>query len=391
MANAALIVAAGRGLRLGGDLPKQYQAIAGEAILARAIRALLAHPDLGPVLTVIAAADRGLYDAATAAIADPRLLPPVIGSESRAGSVRAGLEALVALTPDTVLIHDAARPFVTVETIEAVLTALVEAEGAFPCLPVVDALWRDQDGWAEVPVPRAGLARAQTPQGFAFDPILAAHRALRDPEAALDDVAVARAAGLAVRIVPGNADNIKITTPADLARARARSEGGPAQENRMDIRVGNGFDVHAFGPGDGVTLCGVRLPFDRGLVGHSDADVGMHALTDAIFGALAEGDIGQWFPPSEPEWKGAASEIFLRKAVERATARGFALSALDCTLICETPKIGPRAGEMRAELARITGMNIDRISVKATTSERLGFTGREEGVAALATATLVKP
>jgi 2-C-methyl-D-erythritol 4-phosphate cytidylyltransferase/2-C-methyl-D-erythritol 2,4-cyclodiphosphate synthase len=391
MANAALIVAAGRGLRLGGDVPKQYRTIGGEAILARAIRALLAHPGVGPVLTVIAAPDRALYDAATAGIADPRLLPPVTGSDSRAGSVRAGLEALAPRRPATVLIHDAARPFLTVETIGAVLDALGAAEGAFPCLPVVDALWRAEDGWAGASVPRAGLARAQTPQGFAFDPLLAAHRALRDPAAALDDVAVARAAGLAVRIVPGAEDNVKITTPADLDRARARLEGAPAQESRMDIRVGNGFDVHAFGPGDGVTLCGVRLPFDRGLVGHSDADVGMHALTDAIFGALAEGDIGQWFPPSEPEWKGAASEIFLRKAVERADARGFAVTALDCTLICEKPRIGPNAAAMRAELARITGLDLDRVSVKATTSERLGFTGREEGIAALATATLVKP
>ncbi len=387
MATAALIVAAGRGTRLGGEIPKQYQTIGGEAILARAIRAMLAHPGVGPVLTVIAPADAELYAEATRGIQDQRLLPPVTGAASRAGSVRAGLEALAPRAPETVLIHDAARPFVSTEVIGAVLAALETSAGAVPCLPVVDALWRAEGGRAATAAPREGLFRAQTPQGFAFPAILAAHRALEDPEAALDDVAVARAAGLGVAIVPGALENVKITTPEDLARARA---GAEREELSMDIRVGNGFDVHAFGPGDGVTLCGVTIPFDRGLNGHSDADVGMHALTDAIFGALAEGDIGQWFPPSEPEWKGAASEIFLAKAVERATARGFAITALDCTLICEKPKIGPRAPEMRAELARIVGIDLDRVSVKATTSEKLGFTGREEGIAALATATLVK-
>ncbi len=387
MATAALIVAAGRGTRLGGEIPKQYQTIGGEAILARAIRAMLAHPGVGSVLTVIAAADAELYAEATRGIQDQRLLPPVTGAASRAGSVRAGLEALAPRAPETVLIHDAARPFVSTEVIGAVLAALETTAGAVPCLPVVDALWRAEGGRAAKAVPREGLFRAQTPQGFAFPAILAAHRALEDPEAALDDVAVARAAGLGVAIVPGALENVKITTPEDLARARA---GAEREELSMDIRVGNGFDVHAFGPGDGVTLCGVTIPFDRGLRGHSDADVGMHALTDAIFGALAEGDIGQWFPPSEPEWKGAASEIFLAKAVERAAARGFAITALDCTLICEKPKIGPRAPEMRAELARIVGIDLDRVSVKATTSEKLGFTGREEGIAALATATLVK-
>jgi 2-C-methyl-D-erythritol 4-phosphate cytidylyltransferase/2-C-methyl-D-erythritol 2,4-cyclodiphosphate synthase len=251
-----------------------------------------------------------------------------------------------------------------------------------PALPVVDALWRETDGLAVAPAPRDGLWRAQTPQGFRFGDILAAHR-VRSGDA-LDDAAVARASGLDVKLVIGDEGNFKITTAADLDRARARI--GEA----MDIRTGNGFDVHAFGPGGGVTLCGVVIPFDRGLVGHSDADVGMHALTDAIFGALAEGDIGQWFPPSDPEWKGAASEIFLRKAMERATGRGFAVSHLDCTLVCEAPRIGPHVGAMREALGRIAGIEPDRISVKGTTSERLGFTGRGEGIAALATATLVR-
>ncbi len=281
------------------------------------------------------------------------------------------------------LIHDAARPFAGRRLVADVIAALDAAPAAFPALPVVDALWTAADGRALAPVPREGLWRAQTPQGFHFAAIRAAHHAHRGEAA--DDVAVARAAGLEVRLVPGDEANFKLTTAADLARARAMTEMA------MDIRTGNGFDVHAFGPGADVTLCGVAIPFERGLVGHSDADVGMHALTDAIFGALAEGDIGRWFPPSDPAWKGAASEVFLRKAIERAADRGFSVSHLDCTLVCEAPRIGPHARAMRAELARIAGIEAERISVKATTSERLGFTGRGEGIAALATATLVRP
>ncbi|MGB4828333.1 MAG: 2-C-methyl-D-erythritol 2,4-cyclodiphosphate synthase, partial [Paracoccaceae bacterium] len=230
---------------------------------------------------------------------------------------------------------------------------------------------------------RAGLYRAQTPQAFRFDAILAAHRA--HPGDALDDVQVARAAGLDVAIVEGDEDNLKLTFPGDFARGeailRARS---------LDIRTGNGYDVHAFCDGDHVWLCGVKLPHGRGLLGHSDADVGMHALTDAIYGALAAGDIGRHFPPSDPQWKGAASSVFLTHAADLVRERGFALSNCDVTLVCERPKIGPHAIEMASVLARIIGVDTDRVSVKATTSERLGFTGREEGIAALATATLVK-
>ncbi len=385
MRTAGLIVAAGRGTRFGGAIPKQYRDLGAETILGRSARALLALPELDSLTIVIHPDDRDLYDAATAAFDDPRLTPPVEGADSRRDSVRRGLEALAADPPDRVLIHDAARPFVAVETVAAVLDALDRTPGAFPALPVVDALWRGEVGAARNPVPRADLWRAQTPQGFRFEAILAAHRA--GTGEALDDVAIARAAGLEVTVVPGAEANFKITSPEDLARAEARAR---PRVPVIDVRTGNGFDVHAFGPGDRVTLCGVTLPFARGLVGHSDADVGMHALTDAIFGALAEGDIGQWFPPSDPAWKGAASEIFLRKAVERAAARGYVLSHLDCTLVCETPKIGPHTAAMRAELARVAGIETDRISVKATTSERLGFTGRGEGIAALATATLVR-
>jgi 2-C-methyl-D-erythritol 4-phosphate cytidylyltransferase/2-C-methyl-D-erythritol 2,4-cyclodiphosphate synthase len=383
MTVAGLIVAAGRGLRFGGEVPKQYRALGERSVLGEAVRAMLAHPAVGRLLVVINPADRDLYEAALGGLADPRLLPPVAGGQSRGASVRNGLEALAADPPARVLIHDAARPLLDLAVIDDVLRALDATPGAFPALPVVDALWREDGAVLPEPVQRGGLWRAQTPQGFRFDAILAAHR--NHAGDALDDVAVARAAGLDVARVPGAERNFKITTEEDLARARRLGEAP------MDVRTGSGYDVHAFGPGDHVTLCGVAIPFDRGLAGHSDADVGMHAVTDAIFGALAEGDIGQWFPPSDPQWKGAASEIFLAKAMERAAARGFAVRHLDCTLVCEFPKIGPHAAAMRAALARITGLEVERISVKATTSERLGFTGRGEGIAAFATATLVRP
>ena len=382
MRTAGLIVAAGRGQRLGDATPKQYLALGPDCVLARAVAAMLAHPAIDALRVVIHPADRALYDAALDAIADPRLGPPIAGGLRRSDSVLAGLEALAEAAPELVLIHDAARPLVPPAVIGAVIDGLAEAPCAFPALPVVDALWRGEDGQATASVARDGLWRAQTPQGFRFPEILAAHRAHTGD--ALDDVAVAIAAGHDARLVPGDEANFKITTGADLERARTLTGAS------MDIRTGNGFDVHAFGPGDAVTLCGVRVAFERGLVGHSDADVGLHALTDAIFGALAEGDIGRWFPPSDPQWKGAASAIFLATAAERARARGFAVGSLDCTLVCEAPKIGPHAAAMRAAVAAIAGIDADRVSVKATTSERLGFTGRGEGIAALATATLVR-
>jgi 2-C-methyl-D-erythritol 4-phosphate cytidylyltransferase / 2-C-methyl-D-erythritol 2,4-cyclodiphosphate synthase len=385
---AGLIVAAGRGTRLGAALPKQYQSLGRDSVLGHAAAALLAHPAIGRVIVAIHPEDGTRYAAATAGLDDPRLGPPMPGGATRSASVLAGLEALAPWEPDRVLIHDAARPFLGRGVIDRVLDALAEAEGACPALPVVDALWTSADGAAAAPVPREGLMRAQTPQGFRFAAILGAHRAHRGEAA--DDVAVARAAGLTVRLVPGEEGAFKITTAEDLARARAMARDASGEGSGMDVRTGNGFDVHAFGPGDAVTLCGVRLQHDRGLVGHSDADVGLHAITDAIFGALAEGDIGRWFPPSDPQWKGAASDVFLAKAVERAGARGFRIAHIDCTLVCERPKIGPHAEAMRAAVAGIAGIDADRVSVKATTSERLGFTGREEGIAALATATLVR-
>lgn len=392
MQTAGIIVAAGRGTRLGGPIPKQYCAIAGASVLQHTLRAMLAHPGTDAVLVVIHPDDAVLYAEAVAGIADPRLFPPVHGAETRALSVRAGLEALAPLGPRLVLIHDAARPFVSADVIDGVLGALGHAPAALPAVPVVDALWRAGEGSsAEAPVARTGLWRAQTPQGFHFEAILAAHRTHGGDAA--DDVAVARTAGLAVALVPGDEANFKITTADDLARAeRQMAEHHAAGRGKqMDIRTGNGFDVHAFGPGDGLMLCGVPVPHDRGLVGHSDADVGLHALTDAIFGALGEGDIGQWFPPSDPQWKGAASDIFLARAAARAAERGFAITHVDVTIICERPKVGPHAAAMREAVAKAAGLAVERVSVKATTSERLGFTGRGEGIAAIATATLVKP
>lgn len=379
---AAVIVAAGRGARAGGPVPKQYRRLGAMTVLERTLRAMLAHPRCTRIQVVIHPEDADRYAAATAALADPRLRRPVVGAATRAASVGRGLAALEDDAPEAVLIHDAARPFVTVAVIDRVLAAIGPGRAAFPALPIVDALWSaDADAVVTGAHPREGLWRAQTPQGFRFDEILAAHRA--GDAGAPDDVAIARAAGMEVRVVMGDGNNFKITLAEDFDRAER------LVRDRMDIRSGTGFDVHAFGPGDHVVLCGVRIPFGHGLSGHSDADVGMHAITDAIFGALAEGDIGQWFPPSDPQWKGAESHIFLAKAMERAAARGFTVSSLDCTLICEAPKIGPHAEAMRKELARITGVDMDRISVKATTSERLGFTGRGEGIAAMASATLV--
>lgn len=377
---AAVIVAAGRGTRAGGGLPKQWRDLAGKSVLARTVDALSRHAGRTVVVLHETDMDRGL-----AAFGGRVTL--VAGGATRSDSVRAALESLDGGAVDRVLIHDGARPLVAPATVGRVLDALDRHEGAAAGLAVTDALWRtdaSDDGaliWACLP--REGLWRAQTPQGFRLEAILSAYR--RFGGSAADDVAVALAAGLDVVALPGDEDNMKITWPADFARAE-RILGA-----RMDIRTGNGFDVHAFGPGDHVWLCGMKLAHDRGLVGHSDADVGMHALTDAIYGALAEGDIGRHFPPSDPQWKGAASRIFLAHAADRIRARGFRLASADVTLVCERPKIGPHAIEMARVLADVIGADPARVSVKATTSERLGFTGREEGIAAIATVALLSP
>ena len=374
MTTAAIIVAAGRGLRAGAGLPKQWRPLAGRPVVAHALaafagmaRVLVIHPD-----------DRALAES----VADGALI--VEGGATRAASVRAALEALAGSGVTKVLIHDAARPSVSPELIARVVAALDHAQGAAPALPVTDALWTGADGRVTGTRDRNGLFRAQTPQGFAFDAILAAHRA-HAGEAA-DDVEVARAAGIDVVMVTGDEANQKLTFPGDFIRAEQalRMTGAP-----MDVRMGNGYDVHAFCAGERVWLCGIKLPHHKALLGHSDADVGMHALTDAIYGALAEGDIGQHFPPSDPQWKGADSQIFLKHAADLARSRGFTITSADVTLVCERPKIGPHAIAMRQALAAIMGVDVARVSVKATTSERLGFTGREEGIAALATAVLV--
>jgi 2-C-methyl-D-erythritol 4-phosphate cytidylyltransferase/2-C-methyl-D-erythritol 2,4-cyclodiphosphate synthase len=374
-----LIVAAGRGTRVGSGTPKQYRKLLGEPVLWHTVQACLAHSDISAVRVVIHSDDVDLYNAAMNTIDDPRLKAPVLGGDSRSTSVRNGLAACEG---SHVLIHDGARPLLRRDNIDAMLQQIVTHQGVVLAVPVVDALWRSNGTQADTPLLRDGLWRAQTPQGFRLDDIRAAHAAT--DTAFADDVETARAFGIDVEIVQGSDTNIKITRPEDFAFA-AKLMG-----QDMDVRTGNGFDVHKFGPGDYVTLNGVNIPFDRGLIGHSDADVAMHTLTDAIFGALAEGDIGQWFPPSEPEWKGAASDIFLCKAIERVKVRGFTITHLDCTIICEAPKIGPHTQAMRELLSNITGVAVDRISVKATTTEKLGFVGRGEGIAALGTATLVK-
>ncbi|WP_158963765.1 bifunctional 2-C-methyl-D-erythritol 4-phosphate cytidylyltransferase/2-C-methyl-D-erythritol 2,4-cyclodiphosphate synthase [Chachezhania sediminis] len=379
---AALIVAAGRGTRAGGGLAKQWRMIAGRRVIDWTIDAFRAAPSVGPIALVLPRDDAD----ARADFAGTDLILAAGGAE-RADSVAAGLAALNGTGATRVLIHDAARPCVSVDLIEAVAHALDHGPAAAPGLAVTDALWTGGDGKVTGTRDRAGLYAAQTPQGFHIDTIRAAHRARQAPAA--DDVEVARAAGMEVTIVPGQADNMKITTPEDFARAE-RILAARSEPDLLPIRVGNGFDVHRFAPGDHVILCGVAVPHDRTLSGHSDADVGMHAVTDAIYGALADGDIGQHFPPTDPQWKGADSAVFLRHAVALAAERGYRIGNVDCTLICERPKIGPHAMAMREAMATIMGMSPADVSVKATTTERLGFAGRGEGIAAQATAMLVR-
>jgi len=378
----ALVLAAGRGVRFGGTLPKQYLPLGGSSVLRHAVSAFAGHLRIDGVLVTIRPEDRDVYDRALAGL---DLLPPVAGGTERQDSVRLGLEALRPHRPERVLVHDGARPFPDVAMIDRVLDALDRAPAAIPGLPLGDTIKRATGETITETVDRTGLWRVQTPQGFRFEAILEAHRKAAG-RALTDDAAVAEAAGIAPLIVAGSEANLKVTTTDDLAAAErliAARQG--------DIRVGQGFDVHPFGPGDSLMICGIKVPHGAGVVGHSDADVGLHALTDAVLGAIGAGDIGMHFPPSDPQWKGASSDRFLAHAVELVRAKGGGIAALDVTIICERPKIGPHRAAMVERVAAICGVAADRVSVKATTTEKLGFTGRGEGIAAQAVATVCLP
>ncbi len=385
----AIIVAAGRGARAGAGGPKQYRTLGQRAVIAWTAEAFLNHRDIDAVRIIIHRDDHDVYEEAMAGLlAHPKLMPPVDGGAQRQDSVRIGIESLEANAPAHVLIHDAARPFIDAPTITRVIAALQTHDGAIAALPMHDTIKRASAGaLIDATVPRDGLWRAQTPQGFGYDKILSAHRAAQG-EVLTDDAAVAEAAQMRVALVAGSPDNMKITQAEDFGMAEILLR---RKVDEMEYRTGHGFDVHAFEDGDAVILCGVEIPHDKKLKGHSDADAGMHALTDAILGAIGEGDIGDHFPPSDPQWKGVASNVFLAKARDLVAAHTGRISHCDVTLICEAPKIGPHREKMRAALGEILKIETARISVKATTTEQLGFTGRREGIAAMATATVALP
>jgi 2-C-methyl-D-erythritol 4-phosphate cytidylyltransferase/2-C-methyl-D-erythritol 2,4-cyclodiphosphate synthase len=383
---AAVVVAAGRGLRAGGNLPKQYRMLAGEPVIRSSLSLFAWHGEIAAVQAVIHPDDKASFEAAAKGL---RLLPPVAGGATRQISVRAGLEALSARNPDIVLVHDAARPFCSSELVSRAIAACATTGAAIPALEVTDTIKRvGADGHVTGTVNRAELRAVQTPQAFAFPALLSAHQraAKEGREDFTDDAALAEWAGLKVAVFTGETGNVKLTTDQDFARAEARRIAG-----LPDLRTGSGFDVHAFAPGDHVMLGGVRIAYDRGLTGHSDADVALHAVVDAILGALADGDIGKHFPPSDPRWRGAPSDQFLKFAAERVTQRGGRIAHLDVTIVCEAPRIGPHRDAMRQKIAEIAEIAVERVAVKATTSEKLGFTGRGEGIAAMATATVRLP
>lgn len=372
----ALIVAAGRGERAGCDgVPKQYQHVGGKAVLAHAIDSFTAHPEVAEVLVVIGAGQEDKY---RIAIGGRDLPPPLIGGPTRRQSVLAGLESIDA---DHVLIHDAARPFLPGAVIDRLIDALAKASAAVPILPVVDTLAQGGDRLGAT-VSREGVIRVQTPQAYHHAAILAAHRAWPSDLEATDDAQIARAAGLEVLTVAGDRLLEKLTYAEDFAVAEARLA------RTMIARTGMGFDVHAFAPGDRLWLGGIEIPYDRSLSGHSDADVALHALTDALLGAIGDGDIGSHFPPSDPQWRGVSSSQFLEHARDRINRRGGIIDHVDVTIICESPRIGPYRDAMRNRIAGLLRVGEGRISIKATTTERLGFTGRSEGIAAQAVATV---
>lgn len=392
MSTAALIVAAGRGSRAGSadGVPKQYSPLGGEPVLAHSVAAFAAQPEIGDIVVVIHPDDTSLYQAAVQPFLE-RLRPPAMGGALRQDSVLAGLDALSPRTPGNVLIHDAARPFVDRSLIDRVIRSLDDHAAVLPCLPVTDTLKRASGGHVGGTIDRRGLWRAQTPQGFRYASILAAHRAAAGVDAEFtDDAAIAEWFGIEVALVQGSEANRKLTTAEDLAAADELLLLRRAAR-LSSVRIGTGYDVHAFGPGNAVMLCGVRIPHQKKLVGHSDADVGLHALTDALLGAIAEGDIGVHFPPSDERWRGAASELFLKHAAAMVRARGGEIAHVDVTFLCESPRIGPHRDAMRARLADILKLAIGQVSIKATTNEGLGFVGRGEGIAAMATATVHLP
>jgi 2-C-methyl-D-erythritol 4-phosphate cytidylyltransferase/2-C-methyl-D-erythritol 2,4-cyclodiphosphate synthase len=383
---AAVVVAGGRGLRAGGDLPKQYRQIFGEPVIRPSLAALANHAGVSLVQPVIHADDAALFRAASAGIS---VLPPVHGGATRQASVRAGLEALQPHGPQLVLVHDAARPFASEALIARAITAGRASGAAVPVIAVADTVKTvDATGCVTGTIDRAHLRMVQTPQAFGFAALLNAHRQAKAAgrDDFTDDAALAEWAGLKVTTFEGEAENVKLTTDGDFVRAEAAKFAALS-----DVRMGFGFDVHSFDAGDHVMLGGVRISHPRGLSGHSDADVVLHALVDAILGALADGDIGVHFPPSDPQWRGASSDRFLTFAAERVRARGGLIAHLDATIVCEAPRIGPHRDAMRARIAEIAGVAIERVAVKATTSEKMGFTGRGEGMAAFANATVRLP
>jgi 2-C-methyl-D-erythritol 4-phosphate cytidylyltransferase/2-C-methyl-D-erythritol 2,4-cyclodiphosphate synthase len=394
MSAAAIVVAAGRGLRAGDGVPKQYRLLAGQPVLARTLLPFLAHPGLETVVAVIRPDDLFLYGAATATIGagwEGKLLPPVFGGETRQGSVLAGLEALVSKGPEVVLVHDAARPFVGPDLIDRAVAEARRTGAAVPGLPVTDTIKVVGEGGLVVgTMDRGRLSAVQTPQGFRFDVLIEAHRraAAEGEDRFTDDGALAEWAEIAVTVFDGDPENTKLTRPEDFADAERRLGGFSMG---YVTRLGMGIDIHAFKDGDHVWLGGLRIPHDRGVAAHSDGDVILHALTDALLGALADGDIGVHFPPSDPEWRGAASDRFLAHAAGKVRARGGRIDHLDVTLLCEAPRLGPHRNAMRRRIAEIVGIEVDQVSLKATTTEKLGFTGRGEGLAAQAAATIRLP
>jgi 2-C-methyl-D-erythritol 4-phosphate cytidylyltransferase / 2-C-methyl-D-erythritol 2,4-cyclodiphosphate synthase len=384
---AAVVVAAGRGHRAGGEVPKQYRSIAGEPVIRPTLLAFLGHPQIDAVQPVIHRDDTEAFHAATAGLKN--MLPPVWGGTTRQASVRAGLEALHASAPDLVLIHDAARPFLTGALISRAITAAEQHGAAVPAVAIADTVKKiDEHERVTETLDRGRLRTVQTPQAFAYRLITELHRraAAAGREDFTDDAALAEWAGHGVSVFAGETGNVKLTTNDDFVRAETLRIA-----TLPDVRTGNGFDVHAFADGDHIMLGGVRIAHGRGVTGHSDADVALHALVDAILGALAEGDIGTHFPPSDPQWRGASSDRFLAFACERVRARSGLIAHLDVTIVCEAPRISPHRDAMRARIADIAGIAVERVAIKATTSEKLGFTGRGEGIVAMATATVRLP